>query len=149
MAGTARFINMGSVEKALLSAFREWSENDVNDKYWREKFEEPWPYPGPPTIRKSKPPAGNPRDILDTEELYESGVRSYKYEAGPNGARADWHWDATNSSGEEYAWFVHEGQGPYARVARPWTDEMASEWLFEQSEIKRDLEQAVDRNLNG
>jgi hypothetical protein len=149
MAGTARIINTRQVEQALLQAFEEWTKEDVNDKYWREKFEDRYPYPGPATNRKAKPPAGNPRDILDTEALYESGVKSYSYEQGANGAKAEWHWNAENSSGIEYAWFVHEGQGPYSRAPRPWTDELASEWLFGMSDIKQDLIEAIDRHLNG
>jgi hypothetical protein len=148
MAGTARIIGAGDLERALLEAFQQWTQGDVNEEYWREKFEELYPYPGPQTIRKEKPPAGNPRDILDTEALYESGVESYRYEAGPNGAAANWHWNAKNASGQEYAWYVHEGQGPYSREARPWTDEMASEWLFKGSIIERKLIQRIDEQLS-
>lgn len=148
MAGTARFVNMQKVEQALMEAFADWAENDVNKRYWREQFEDDWRYPGPPTVRKAKPPAGNPRDILDTEALYESGVKSFTLSETFNGIRADWHWNAKNFSGEEYAWYVHEGQGPYARVARPWTDEMAHPFQFETSDIKLDLIRAIDEHLN-
>lgn len=149
MAGTARIIGTKALEKALLSAFQQWTEDDVNGEYWREKFEEQYPYPGPPTLRKNGEVADNPRDILDTEALYDSGVESYRYASAPNGAEANWHWDAKNSSGEEYAWFVHEGQGPSSREPRRWTDELASEYLFEGSEIKDRLMARIDQSLNG
>jgi hypothetical protein len=149
MAGTARIIGVKQLEQALLNAFEEWTRDDVNGRYWKEKFQEKYRYPGPPTIRKNGETVGNPRDIIDTEALYDSGVKSYEYREGGAGAEANWHWDAKNASGDEYAWYVHEGQGPYSRAARPWTDEMASEYLFETSEIKRDLMMAIDRHLNG
>lgn len=149
MAGTARIIGTKALEKALLSAFQQWTEDDVNGEYWREKFEEQYPYPGPPTLRKNGEVVGNPRDILDTEALYDSGVDSYRYASAPNGAEANWHWNAKNSSGEEYAWFVHEGQGPHSREPRRWTDELASEYLFEGSEIQSRLMARIDQSLNG
>ena len=149
MASSARIIGTKRLEQALVEAFADWAENDVNNSYWREKFEERYPYPGPVTARKAKPPAGNPRDILDTEELYKSGVESFDLNTSPDGARADWHWNAKNSSGEEYAWFVHEGQGPHSRHPRAWTDELSDEWLFGSSSIKRDLMDAIERHLNG
>jgi len=139
MAGIARIVGGEEFEKALLRAFEDWTEEDVNGSYWRERFKEKYPYPGPVTIRKAKPPAGNPRDILDTEALYESGVDSYDYETGSREARASWHWDAKNSSGIEYAWYVHEGEGPYSREPRRWTDEFQSDYLFEMSDIKGEL----------
>lgn len=149
MAGTARIIGTKALEKALLGAFQKWTEDDVNGQYWREKFEEQYPYEGPPTVRKNGEIAGDPRNILDTEELYDSGVESYRYSIDANGGEANWHWDAKNSSGEEYAWFVHEGQGPHSREPRRWTDELASEYLFEGSEIKGRLMARIDQGLNG
>lgn len=149
MAGTARIVGGASIEKALLNAFEQWVKEDVDEDYMTEQFfENKWPYPGPPTQRKSGTIAGNPRDIVDTAALYESGKNSFRYQEGPNGASADWHWDAKNSSGEEYAWYVHEGQGPYARVARPWTDELAAPNLFDQSTIKQQLVSRIDSSLN-
>lgn len=150
MAGIARIVGAKALEKALLSAFQQWTEDDVNGKYWRERFEEKYPYANRITDRKEKPPASNPRDILDTEELYESGVRSYDYSTNNTGARADWHWDAKNSSDQEYAWYVHEAEeGPSRGYPRRWTDELASEYLFEGSEIKGRLMVRIDQSLNG
>ena len=150
MAGTARIIGAKALEKALLSAFQQWTEEDVNGEYWRERFEEKYKYANRITVRKEKPPAGNPRDILDTEELYDSGVKSYDFSLNSNGARADWHWNAKNSSEKEYAWYVHEAEeGPSEGYPRRWTDELASEYLFEGSEIKSRLMNRIDRSLNG
>ena len=148
MAGIGRIVGGEQIEKALLQAFQQWTDEDVNGRYWREKFEDQYPYPGPVTIRKEKPPAGDPRDILDTEALYESGVESYDYEEGQSMARASWHWDAKNSSGQEYAWFVHEGKGPASRAPRRWTDELASDYLFDQSDIKKDLMSNISTQLD-
>ncbi len=149
MAGTARIIGGKALEKALLEAFRRWTEEDINGEYWRDKFEEKYPYGGPPTLRKNGEIARDPRNILDTEALYESGVESYRFSIDSAGAKADWNWDAKNSSGDAYAWFVHEGQGPYSREPRRWTDELASEFLFEDSEIKGRLMNRIDQGLNG
>lgn len=147
MAGIARIVGAEKIEEALLNAFEQWTRDDVNGRYWRERFEERYPYPGPVTIRKAKPPAGDPRDILDTEALYESGVESYDYDKNSQGARAEWHWDAKNSSGQEYAWYVHEGEGPASRAPRRWTDELSSDYLFETSDIKLDLMDGIANEL--
>lgn len=149
MAGTARIIGTKALEKALLSAFQQWTEDDVNGEYWRERFEDEYSYEGPPTQRKNGEIARDPRNILDTEELYDSGVESYRYQENVNGAEANWHWNAKNASGEEYAWFVHEGRGPHSREPRRWTDELASEYLFEGSEIQGRLMARIDQSLNG
>jgi hypothetical protein len=150
MAGIARIVGTKALEKALLSAFQQWTEDDVNGEYWREQFEKDYKYANRITKRKEKPPAENPRDILDTEELYESGVKSYDYSVNNIGARADWHWNAKNSSGEEYAWYVHEAlEGSSKGYPRRWTDELASEYLFEDSEIKGRLMSRIDQSLNG
>ena len=73
-----------------------------------------WQYPPPATKRKSGEIAGNPRDIYDLGKLYESGKRSFSVTRDASEIQASWHWDAKNLSGEEYAWFVHEGEGPTA-----------------------------------
>lgn len=149
MAGIARIVGAKALEKALLSAFQQWTEDDVNGEYWRERFEDEYSYEGPPTQRKNGEIARDPRNILDTEELYDSGVESYRYQENTNGAEANWHWNAKNSSGDEYAWFVHNGEGPHSREARRWTDELASEYLFEGSEIKSRLVARIAQRLNG
>ncbi len=146
---SARIVNAAQVEQALLAAFEEWVEEDVNDKYWREQFfSKKWKYNNV-TIRKNGDTAGpGPRAIVDLQNLYKSGIESLKLEIGRDGAEARWHWDAKNSSGEEYAWYVHEGEGPHSVTPRKWTDELSDEWLFGYSAIKRDLMDAIERHLN-
>ncbi len=150
MASSARIIGTKQLEKALVEAFADWAENDVNNKYWRDEFfSNKWPYEGV-TQRKNGETAGpGPRNIVDTEELYKSGVESFDLTINQNGVLATWHWNAKNSSGEEYAWYVHEGKGPHAATPRKWTDELSDEWLFGSSSIKRDLMDAIERHLNG
>lgn len=146
----AKIVNAKELEKAILQAFTEWAEDDIDDKYMSEQFLDDgrWQYPPPGTLRKNGETAGNPRNIYDTGELYRSGRESFRVEVNTQGAEASWYWDAKNSSGEEYAWFVHEGQGPYARAARPWTDEISMPFLFQGSEAQRDLEARVSDKLS-
>ena len=136
----ARLINQALIEAALIRAFNNWAEEDLNDKFFSEQFiDRQWPYPGPITIRKARSPAGNPRDIYDTGALFKSGQNSFTLTNSVAGASAKWHWNARNSSGEEYAFYVHEGKGPHSRVPRKWTDDLVIPLLFEQSEAKLDL----------
>lgn len=136
----ARIINRRLIEAAVVQAFETWAEEDVNDKFFSEQFiNRQWPYPGPETIRKARPPAGDPRDIYDTGALFKSGQESLAIRKGINDASAEWHWDAKNSNGEEYAFYVHEGKGPHSRVPRQWTDDLVIPARFEQSEAKSDL----------
>lgn len=140
----AKIVNSKLIEAALVKAFEEWAEEDVNDKFFSGQFiDRQWPYPGPDTIRKARGPAGDPRDIYDTGALFKSGQESFTLRASPNGAFANWHWDAKNSSGMEYAFYVHEGKGPHARVPRKWTDDIAIPSLFELSEAKADLDARI------
>jgi hypothetical protein len=125
MAIRAKILNQNLIEKALLDAFETWASEDINDGHWDDQFQDmaKWRYDNI-TERKNKETVGSPRDIYDLGELYESGIRSYKFEKNANGAEANWHWDAKNSSGEEYAWYVHEGIGTNV-TARPFTDDIA------------------------
>jgi hypothetical protein len=125
MAIRAKILNQQLIEKALLDAFETWASSDINDAHWDDQFRDPgkWRYDNT-TERKNGETVGSPRDIYDLGELYESGVRSYKFERKANGAEATWHWDATNSSGEQYAWYVHEGIGSNV-TARPFTDDIS------------------------
>lgn len=138
------FVNQRLIEAALVKAFETWADEDVNDKFFSEQFiNKQWPYPGPTTDRKAQPPASDPRNIYDTGALFKSGQESFTLEGDINGASANWHWDAKNSSGEEYAFYVHEGKGPYARVPRKWTDDLVIPARFEQSEAKIDLDARI------
>lgn len=146
---SAKIVNVKALEQSILEAFAEWAEEDIDDKYMSEQFEDQnrWPYPPPVTVRKNGETAGNPRNIYDTGALFRSGQETFKVDIDLQGAEASWHWNAKNSSGEEYAWFVHEGKGPHSRAPRPWTDELSIPFLFQGSEPHRDLERRVTDKL--
>ena len=136
----AKIVNSKLIEAALVKAFEQWADEDVNDKFFSGQFiDRQWPYPGPETIRKVGGAAGDPRDIYDTGALFKSGQESFTLQANLDGASANWHWNATNSSDQEYAFYVHEGKGPHSRVPRKWTDDLVIPSLFEASEVKADL----------
>ena len=121
----ASFIGGNSLEKALMKAFQEWTEEDINDAFWDDQFrEEKWKH-SPLTVRKNGETVGSPRDIYDLGALYQSGVNSYKYGSSSQMAEARWHWDAKNSSGKEYAVYVHEGWGTNDPYDRRFTDDVS------------------------
>lgn len=123
-AVNAVIIGQELIEKALVDAFETWAEEDINDAHWDDQFkEEKWRYDNE-TKRKNGDVVTSPRNIYDLGELYESGIKSYRFERSSNGAEANWHWDAKNSSGQEYAWYVHEGEGTNV-TARPFTDDIS------------------------
>lgn len=124
----AKLINDAAIEKALTKAFEQWATEDINGKHWEDQFlKREWPYAG---VTKRKNPsapvreAEDPRDIYDFGKLYESGKDSFELVVSGGLARASWHWDAKNSSGKEYAWYVHYGKGTNV-TARPFTDDIA------------------------
>jgi len=144
MAG-ARWVNGPQFEAEIVKAFEEWLDEDVNDKFFSEQFlTDKWEYPGETTIRQNGEPAGDPRNIYDLGNLFRSGQESFSIVRGSTLIEGKWHWDAENSSGQEYAWYVHEGEGPYSRVPRRWTDEIADPYLFASSDVKRDLEFRIE-----
>lgn len=148
MAGIARIVGANLIEAALVDAFRDWVEDDVNDEYWaQEFFQSKWPYDAVTKRKNGETVGPGPRDIVDTQELYDSGVESLKVTNGTTEVRADWHWNAKNSSGEEYAWYVHEGRGPHSVDPRKWTDELSDPGLFDGSMIKRKLMSRIASNL--
>ena len=112
----AKVTNAQKLESTIIAAFKQWADKDINEDHWRYQFlEREWPYAGT-TQRKNKKkypePVGNPRNIEDWGDLYQSGVDSYEFSDFSlvgGGAKAYWHWNATNRSGQEYAWYVHEG----------------------------------------
>ena len=124
----AKIIGIQQIEQALIEAFEQWTEVDINANFWEEQFTTAkWDYDG--TTTRANPSAfikdaSSPRDIYDYGELYDSGVKSYKFESSANTASASWHWDATNRSGQEYAWYVHEGEGTNT-TARGFTDKVS------------------------
>jgi hypothetical protein len=125
---SASLRNEDAILKALSDAFTQWAEEDINETHWREQFlEREWKYDGKTKRKNPSAPvrdAGNPRDIYDFGELYESGVESFSLASIGAGLRASWHWSAKNSSGQEYAWYVHNGRGTN-KNARPFTDDIA------------------------
>jgi len=125
---SASLHNGDAIIKALSEAFVKWAEEDINETHWREQFlEREWTYDGETRRKNPSAPvrdAGNPRDIYDFGQLYESGVKSFSLASIGAGMRASWHWDAKNSSGQEYAWYVHEGRGTN-KNARKFTDDIS------------------------
>jgi hypothetical protein len=120
----ARIVNQKLIEEALLNAFDKWAKEDINEAHWDDQFKDMgrWSWDGE-TRRKNGEVVDSPRDIYDLGDLYESGVKSFKLNRTSNGTEASWHWDATNSSGEEYAWYVHEGTD--TMKGRPFTDDIS------------------------
>ena len=144
----ASFHNEEELVRQLGDVFADWVQDDVNGDYMEEQFfTDKWQYPPPATERKNGLIVGNPRDIYDLGALYESGQSSFGIRVTRNYVEASWHWKAKNSSGEEYAWFVHEGEGPYSRAPRPWTDELAVPYLFEGSYVRQKLERSITLKL--
>jgi hypothetical protein len=123
-------IGIGSIETALAKAFEDWTEQDINDAFWDDQFkEDKWDH-SPLTIRKNGDSVGSPRDIYDLGELYDSGRESFTSTNSPGNLTARWHWDAKNSSGKEYAIYVHEGIGTNAGYPREFTDDLSIAFSF-------------------
>jgi len=77
------------------------------------------------TRRKNGEVISTPRrDIYDLGLLYQSGIDSSVIENTGAMVTANWHWDATNASGKEYATYVHDGLGTNVK-ARPFTDDIS------------------------
>ena len=119
-----KLIGQNLIEQALIDAFELWASEDINDAHWQDQFqEEKWKYDGA-TERKNGLVVTSPRDIYDLGELYQSGINSFRFTRSADTAQASWHWNATNNSGNEYAWYVHEGIGSNV-TARPFTDDIS------------------------
>lgn len=139
-------INAKTLETKLAKAFETWSRFDVND-YFQDQFLEPkWNYPGE-TKRKNGEMVGSPRDIYDLGSLYKSGRDSFKIEQGGVDVTASWDWDAKNSSGRGYAWYVHEGLSTNLE-ARQWTDVFQQRDLFNSSNVSKALKLRIKTALN-
>ena len=144
----ARIIGGEDLEKALARAFQAWTEEDINDAFWDDQFkDEKWKH-SPLTVRKNGETVGSPRDIYDLGELYQSGVDSYKYESSSQAAEARWHWDAKNSSGKEYAIYVHEGWGTNDPYARRFTDDVSDMAFSFRKPIGKALLSRIQTALN-
>lgn len=128
-------VNAKSLEAKLVKAFETWTRFDVND-YFRDQFlEEKWPYDGE-TERKNGETVSSPRDIFDLGELYRSGRDSFSISQGGIDITASWDWDAKNSSGRGYAWYVHEGLSTNLSP-RQWTDVFQQRDLFAGSNVSK------------
>lgn len=146
----ATLVNARAIENALMTAFEQWAEQDINDKHWKKQFLDmsrwDWEFKGENrvTIRENpeKNPVTTPRDIDDWGALYESGKNSYAFRDG----MASWHWDAKNSSGKEYASAVH--YGTKFMDGRPFTDDIAIKASFFFKEPGKDLETRVQSALD-
>ena len=139
-------INGDRLVQKLEKAFETWARFDVND-YFRDQFlEDKWRYPGE-TQRKSGELAGTSRNIFDLGELYRSGRDSFDTERTANGINASWNWDAKNSSGRGYAWYVHEGprlfNGNTNLAPRQWTDIFQQRDLFASSNVSKELKSRI------
>lgn len=132
----ASIIGGKQIEQALVNAFKNWTEQDINDAFWNDQFkQDKWEH-SPSTKRKNGDEVGSPRDIYDLGELYNSGKKSYNFTSSTNGAIARWYWDATNSSGKEYAMYVHEGTGTNAGYPRGFTDDLSIAFSFRKPVAK-------------
>ena len=122
----AKLINPESIENALIQAFETWVKEDINDAHWDDQFKNmaKWDYDNE-TRRKNGEVISTPRrDIYDLGLLYRSGIDSSVIENTGAMVTANWHWDATNASGKEYATYVHDGLGTNVK-ARPFTDDIS------------------------
>jgi hypothetical protein len=134
-------INADKLVQKLEKAFETWARFEVND-YFRDQFlEDKWSYPGE-TQRKSGELARDPRNIFDLGNLYRSGRDSFKITQGSSDITASWDWDAKNSSGRAYAWYVHEGLSTNL-TPRQWTDVFQQRDLFASSNVSKELRSRI------
>jgi len=149
MSGTivgGEFINPDRIVNKLANAFEAWANEEVND-YFRDQFiEDKWPYDGN-TLRKSGEQVGSPRNIFDLGDLYRSGRNNFSITQGGVDITASWNWNAKNSSGRAYAWYVHEGLGTNL-APRQWTDIFQEQTLFDRSPLSKELKMRIRNALN-
>jgi hypothetical protein len=151
MAGVivgAKLIGINLLEKKLRAAFETWASEDIDDAYWDDQFKDDrWIYPNE-TRRKNGEVVTSPRNIYDLGELYDSGRESFKITQGAMDITASWNWNAKNSSGRAYAWYVHEGLGTNI-TPRPWTDELQVPSKFEASSVRLALRRRIKTAFQG
>ena len=149
MSGTivgGELINPGNIEKQLIKAFETWTRFDVNDYFRNQFLEDKWNYDGE-TERKSGEVVTSPRNIFDLGDLYRSGRDSFSISQGGVDITASWDWDAKNSSGRGYAWYVHEGLSTNLSP-RQWTDVFQQKDLFSSSQVSKELKMRIRTALN-
>jgi hypothetical protein len=134
-------VNADKLVQKLEKAFETWARFEVNDYFRNQFLEDEWGYPGE-TQRKSGELAGDPRNIFDLGNLYRSGRDSFKIMQGTSDITASWDWDAKNSSGRAYAWYVHEGLSTNL-APRQWTDVFQQRDLFVSSNISKELRSRI------
>lgn len=134
------------IEKALLDAFETWVEQDINGDFWDTQFKtNKWEW-DQPTVRKNGEIVFSPRNILDLGDLYRAGVNSFTVNRTPASIEANWNWnDAKNSTGEPYAWYVHEGTSRHP--GRPFTDDISIPSSFFRKQPGVDLKLRVEQFL--
>lgn len=146
----AKITNGKALEKALVQAFETWAKEDINEAHWEDQFRDmdKWGH-SPLTIRANGEEVGSPRDIYDLGNLYQSGVDSFTLQSSSKAVEARWHWDARNRSGEEYAIYVHEGEGtnyPYPRSFTDAISEPRAFWLRAPGRaLKLQVQAALDK----
>jgi hypothetical protein len=142
----ARLIGAKALERAIVKAFEQWAETDINEDHWDAQFRDMdrWDWPNE-TKRRNGRIVDSPRDIYDLGKLYRSGVESFKLTTQNNRTEAYWRWDAKNSSGVEYAWYVHEGTR--FMDGRPFTDDISIASSFWRKEPGQALKLQVETEL--
>jgi len=127
----AKLVKAHLLEQALAKAFEQWADEDINEAHWDDQFKDmgKWRH-SPLTVRANGEEVGSPRDIYDLGRLYDSGKESFTIEKSRTSIEAKWHWDAKNRSGQEYAYYVHEGLGTNYPYARPFTDAISEPRAF-------------------
>ncbi len=139
-------VNAALLETKLAKAFEAWARVDANDYFRNQFLEDKWDYDGE-TERKNGETVNSPRNIFDLGDLYRSGRDSFKIEQGGIDITASWDWDAKNSSGKGYAWYVHEGLSTNLSP-RQWTDVFQQRDLFSQSNVSKELRSRIRTALN-
>lgn len=143
-----KLMGSGAWERKLRTAFETWASEDIDDAYWDDQFKsDKWLY-GNETRRKNGETVTSPRDIYDLGALYDSGRESFRITQGSLDITASWNWDAKNSSGRAYAWYVHEGLGTNV-TPRPWTDELQVPSRFAASSLKLALKRRIKIAFRG
>lgn len=149
MSGTivgGTIVNAKTLEAKLAKAFETWTRFDVNDYFRGEFLEDKWLYDGE-TERKNGEVVTSPRNIFDLGDLYRSGRDSFSISQGGVDITASWDWNAKNSSGRGYAWYVHEGLGTNLSP-RQWTDVFQQKDLFDGSQVSKELKMRIRTALN-
>jgi hypothetical protein len=141
----AKIVGGEAWERKLQAAFEQWARFEVND-YFRDQFNtDRWYYPAV-TLRKSGQTAGpGPRDIYDLGNLYRSGRESFAVSSKGLEVTASWDWDAKNSSGNLYAYYVHEGAEKAGNnlMPRQWTDVLVEPTKFLGSSLSKSLKERI------